>query len=344
MALTLLGMGLGAPAEENALNMFGGIRAKSANMGKLTQAMTLEGRGVQPADIWQQTGWFKGPEGKWRFEIPDEEATLHPAAVNSQGNLSLDPVQKLSNVLIHPKILAAYPELSKVDLSPMRGASGEGMYNPAGNTMSLAQSSKWPDALSASLHETQHAIQHIEGFAEGGSPDDFLTPKLLNDHAVYTQKMGDLRNQLRAMGADPDKFHVQLRSADLGVPAATDQLAKVINQDPDFVPTYMAVNEAFQDLHRQKLNAYENYRNLAGEAEAFNVQARHATGDYSTFPPAMEGMPAQGKQIIRLGGEDQNGPLAGLSLIPVEHDPWAVTAQPVDHDPFKTINNGATNE
>lgn len=50
---------------------FAGVNAKNANLQTLGIAKELEKQGVADETIRQQTGWFKGMDGKWRWEIDD---------------------------------------------------------------------------------------------------------------------------------------------------------------------------------------------------------------------------------------------------------------------------------
>ena len=83
--------------------------------------------------------------------------------------LSSDP-KMLDDYLDNDDLFAAYPELRKIRVieGNARGilAGVRGVYNPVGRTLLLYDMSR--DTL---LHEVQHAIQHIEGFATGGSPE-----------------------------------------------------------------------------------------------------------------------------------------------------------------------------
>lgn len=67
-----------AAAEEGAGELdrqysFAGEKAKTANLDKLNQAKELQEKGVDNETIRQQTGWFQGMDGKWRFEIDDSD-------------------------------------------------------------------------------------------------------------------------------------------------------------------------------------------------------------------------------------------------------------------------------
>lgn len=69
------------------LFLFGGERAATADLEALDQAKKMEAAGESRDAIWREVGWFRGVDGKWRFEIDDgadEDAltsvTLHEVA------------------------------------------------------------------------------------------------------------------------------------------------------------------------------------------------------------------------------------------------------------------------
>ena len=58
------------------VGMLAGPLSKTANLAALKEAQSLLGNGERMGDIWKKTGWFQGPEGGWRYEIPDKAASL----------------------------------------------------------------------------------------------------------------------------------------------------------------------------------------------------------------------------------------------------------------------------
>lgn len=58
---------------------FAGPKAKTADIQKLQQAKQMQTEGVANETIRQQTGWFQGMDGKWRFEIDDSRLKYHRA-------------------------------------------------------------------------------------------------------------------------------------------------------------------------------------------------------------------------------------------------------------------------
>lgn len=341
--------GLEADAGEAVLggalqhNIFAGVKAKTADMPKLGQALTLEGRGASPVDIHAATGWFRGPDNKWRFEIPDDEAKAKGYFTRGEPqNTGLD----LSNILQHDKLYNAYPQLKSMNVRNTDGPSGSAAYYPSDQRIELAPDSR-KNTLSTLLHETQHGVQDIEGHAEGGDPAQFLPPGFTGKFIEALQDHRDLKQQIRNTGADADQVQGALIANSHGMSLqgseALPHLAKVINADPDLLPKFQESLTNIADMNLQSKQANEKYRALAGEAEAYNVQERHAQGDYSSFPPSTPGFPSYEKQIVVLDGKEQprlatpidHDPFAQRpGLVPVEHDPWQQTAEPVDHDPF----------
>ena len=71
--------GLAAPKPAaNAVGIFGGRLAKTADQAKLAQAEKMAAEGAPREQIWSQTGWFQGPDKKWRFGIDDSNSVVYP--------------------------------------------------------------------------------------------------------------------------------------------------------------------------------------------------------------------------------------------------------------------------
>jgi hypothetical protein len=64
---------------EQMLNQFAGPGALTANEQALIDAKAMLESGADAEQVRQDTGWFKGADGKWRFEIADGDAKIMPA-------------------------------------------------------------------------------------------------------------------------------------------------------------------------------------------------------------------------------------------------------------------------
>ena len=178
------------------LAIFAGPLAKTADLEALKTAQTMNTAGHEAEAIWNKTGWFQGADRKWRYEIPDTNATVNP-------NLGVGTAAQQFN---HPDLYEAYPDLAKIDMgTDIRGDKPRGAYAPGGwpDDMSdrdvrsaveeatgqpvgpsdipkdvwqppeeiHAAAGNMSDLRNTSLHELQHAVQEREGFAPGGSLD-----------------------------------------------------------------------------------------------------------------------------------------------------------------------------
>ncbi len=62
--------------------MFMGVRASNSAAGQLSSAHDLELAGAEPEAILSQTGWFRGVDEMWRFEIDDSKASINSDAMS----------------------------------------------------------------------------------------------------------------------------------------------------------------------------------------------------------------------------------------------------------------------
>jgi hypothetical protein len=56
------------------------------------------------------------------------------------------------------------------------------------------------------LHEIQHAIQTIDGFARGGSPSDFTT----DSKGEWIDKVSNLENKLKTAASEEEKANIEI--------------------------------------------------------------------------------------------------------------------------------------
>ena len=185
----------------------GGLKAETADKSALEKAMKLEKDGTDSEKIRKETGWFKGYDGKWRFEIDNSELEfktdieknraaaielakmkaksaeiewkiVNDTATEAEENeyYSLDEKmvqlrkwQKLSDVINHPKLFKAYPQLKDVNVYYEISSLNRGLYSSKGNVIRLNPMCPIGEQKEIIIHEIQHAIQRIEDFANGSS-------------------------------------------------------------------------------------------------------------------------------------------------------------------------------
>jgi len=189
-ATILASGGLATAAGREGLGIFGGWLAKTANIERLTRASDMANGGFTPEEIWKETGWFKGADDKWKFEIPDDASRVTDKTIDAltQREWRGSKAGPAGEILEHPELYKAYPELQNIDTYVDYGVnypSSSGRYDKGwpGDAKYFGRSPQINMELNAlagpegprsiMLHELQHPIQDIEGFAKGGSPDDF---------------------------------------------------------------------------------------------------------------------------------------------------------------------------
>lgn len=159
---------------------FVGEKALTADKTLLERAKEMLSSGKSQDDIFNKTGWFKGADGKWRFEIDDSKAEF---SLNK-----LTDVLPLETILNHDALYKAYPFLKIVRVKAVNFGNDSkklGEYDSDTNTISISDAVLDAEIMqhfellyeSTLMHEVQHAIQYYEGFAPGSSPgfmEDYL--------------------------------------------------------------------------------------------------------------------------------------------------------------------------
>jgi hypothetical protein len=56
--------------------MFAGPQSETSDLRLFDEARQLEQKKIDKRAIWEQTGWMRGVDGKWRYEINDADASL----------------------------------------------------------------------------------------------------------------------------------------------------------------------------------------------------------------------------------------------------------------------------
>ena len=160
-------------AKQESLFQFAGVKAQTAAMDQLEQAKRLEAQGVDAEQIRQQTGWFKGADGKYRFEISDKDLSIgekyHSAKWRSEHLVYAGLSHNLDGIIKHDKLFAAYPHLRNLQVEFSFQLPEGVLGNYEDNRITLSNKMDQSQTLSVLMHEVQHAIQEYENFARGGN-------------------------------------------------------------------------------------------------------------------------------------------------------------------------------
>lgn len=84
-------------------NQSAGERAVTANMEKLQEAKEMLAKDADMKTIYQKTGWHRGADGKWRFEIPDNLDDINLAELRDNEETTLGKIYD------NPALYQAYP-------------------------------------------------------------------------------------------------------------------------------------------------------------------------------------------------------------------------------------------
>jgi hypothetical protein len=198
----------------------------------------------------------------------------------------------LADVLQHDSLYEAYPELRdvKVRLESDTG-SKNGSYDPRTNTITISEDKPGDSAkVGTMLHEIQHAIQQIEGWESGASPEywaarEYESGDTASDRAqeLYSRILNSLdkADQNKVIRYNElDREMEATFTADPESEAGKRYAKYEAEQDKLYEELYK--NEWFRrllDLQRKMENPqsayYEMYLNTAGEIEARNVSERY---------------------------------------------------------------------
>lgn len=223
----------------------------------------------------------------------------------------------LADVLEHDSLYEAYPELRnvKVRLESDTG-SKNGSYDPSTNTITISEDKPGDSAkVGTMLHEIQHAIQQIEGWESGASPEywaarEYESGDTASDRAqeLYSRILNSLdkADQNKVIRYNElDREMEATFTADPESEAGKRYAKYEAEQDKLYEELYK--NEWFRrllDLQRKMEDPqsayYEMYLNTAGEIEARNVSERYRMAQEERRKTAPKG--ADENTLFRGGG------------------------------------------
>lgn len=276
---------------------YAGRDARNADLEALHEAERYEMQNVDAETIRQKTGWFRGADGKWRWEIDDSGMKLRTDAADISNYTTL------GELVDAPALFATYPDMKDMSVTFHNLERGQlGGYHRTFDSIELSRELKQkPEALLNSLiHEVQHAIQQREGFTPGANPK-YWNRKLeegYDGRDAETRREGArLREQYERMGANDPEF---MRSMEeLNAMAPTVPRGKVdmdtweqVEPDPpewvrfderrdqleekygDRVWDYFSLRDSIDRNARDGRLPGDLYRDTAGEIEARDAAAR----------------------------------------------------------------------
>lgn len=244
----------------------GGVNAKTAEVGRLADAERMEQGGADSETVRRETGWYRGYDGKWRFEIDDSKMRFINHREESRRTWKLD------ELIRHDALFAAYPELRNYTVLNFAFEDGiNGVFSPGLNRIMLNPNLDRAGKRAALIHEIQHAIQVIEGFAAGSSTDYWQDAFVTDEEKRTERHLLELSRKNRLL--EEDMYRLLEDTPDARRDALRATLVKRHGEKAvrEFTDTY---NHLLNLQKQREMRAEQAYRNTAGEIEAADVANR----------------------------------------------------------------------
>ncbi|MGN1419672.1 MAG: LPD23 domain-containing protein, partial [Acutalibacteraceae bacterium] len=225
----------GIETQGKTKNSYAGIKSETADSKSLLKAEDLLDRGTDSDIVRKETGWFKGMDGKMRYEIDDSKMKIKSVKITDHTTLS--------DILEHSELFEAYPELKNVRIGmlssiEMGGASGE--YSRKDNMIVLSKS------LLNSGYEK--AIERI------------LNSK---EYKTYQQKIKDKADEITAKRKE---IHEGLKKVEKSIEYET-YIDDFYNSEDDSDEAYTRAREKFD-----KTEVGKRYNELVNASNQLNLE------------------------------------------------------------------------
>ena len=237
---------------------------RTIRMDNLSVAREMEKNKKKAKAIKAATGWERGADGKWRYEMPDVILRDPKEWVNKKTLTLSDIVEKPNDLFKeYPELFDAYPELKDMKIQKGRAKSGGVFYDNAItlNLGDIREAIKYDldthykvatRLLKKTLvHEIQHYIQEKEGFAQGGNSEMIVDKNALDAIEKLRAEKEAVAKEFYAMSPDEQ----QRRKYEIN-------------------NSYNDLTKQIERLEKSSRIGYDGYKRLSGEVEARNVSAR----------------------------------------------------------------------
>lgn len=174
MAIGAMPKGSPGPGTTGILTAVGRVRPPHTVHKDLAEARQMEMSGYHPQEIWDRLGVARGADRFWREEMPGGAAD--PETLDAMRRVlnrsSHEEVKTTLGSAASKEFAATYPELMTKELTLKRQdplGLGSGGYDPQTGNIFLHPGGalNLPGMFE---HESQHGVQGLHGWNEGGSP------------------------------------------------------------------------------------------------------------------------------------------------------------------------------
>lgn len=234
--------------------------------------------------IYKETGWYKDKvTGKMKFNFSDKDMKI------ANQNYKVGQEFKLKDILIHNTLFEMYPQLRdyKVKIEDMNSNNTKnngrlnGRYNRFTDelTIDINRFNDISNAEGTLIHEIQHAIQKIEGFA-GGTSIKFGKEKYKNNPGEIEARDTSKR-MIEEKYNGKDLSNIMPKSANVNTSILEkmkiglyNYLSNISNEE---------VSNEFNESNKKKnsSNASENNGLVLGGIEKNNVESENNSGSFS---------------------------------------------------------------
>jgi site-specific DNA-cytosine methylase len=323
----------------------------SVRLDNLSVAREMEAEKKDAKAIKMATGWERGADGKWRYEIADMkefdrngnllyrknhpdyaryielqdkelknlfeegeeltdkereeyEALSKKYESDTFGGEKLDNNHTLEAYVDAPELFKAYPELKNVGLrfentggneiasyryiSSVFDVDKDDVGEIVVNTGKVSKNTRTREVKSAVLHEMQHAIQEIEGFAGGGSPkymqkrfeaakEEWRARAWADALRYKADEMGEHYNQAAVEKALIDEYKEMGMDNDEWMPDRETRMKGFNYFARGYADRSLDAdikNFRLNESTRADFSPYVEYTRLGGEVESRNVERR----------------------------------------------------------------------
>jgi len=234
--------------------------------------------------IFKETGWYKDKvTGKMKFNFSDKDMKI------VDQNYKVGQEFKLKDILVHDTLFEMYPQLKdyKVKIEDMNSNKSKsngklnGRYNRLTNelTIDINRFNNISNAEGTLIHEIQHAIQQIEGFA-GGTSTKFGKEKYKNNpgeieardtSARMIQEKYNQKDLINSMPKSANADTTILEKMKIGL---YNYLSNISNEE---------IFNEFNESNKKKnsSNTSENNGLVLGGIKENNVESENNSGSFS---------------------------------------------------------------
>ena len=314
------------------LGTFIGPKASTWDANRAATASKMLDDGVDPAQVWREHLIGRMPDKSLFSEVSDSGVNFAVSPVDEKYNK-----MSIGRAINHKDLFTNYPENWETKIHFTDG--GAGSY---GNDVVKVGVDDAPYPISTTLHELQHAIQQREGWARGGSPEQFRQE--INYTADSTPSLYELLNLIETKTGNTVDFSPSMLNDVSDTSVFLDELTSGL--DRKTIDSFLTK----QDVRNFKKQGYDFGRDTE-LGTVLDVLSSNARSEIDSIKAGDSPL----KQYLKLTGEAQaratqdrlnmdmqqrreNYPLAGdkLSDIPLEQ----LIYRYGDNGPSMSVNRG----